>query len=257
MRIITYLSLALLLFSCGNTVEEIKNPETGKLLKRYEYYTDDRGQKIKDGAYTEWDNSGRLISELNYVDDSLNGSCIYYSDNGGKYMNNYDKGLLNGTQSFYQKNGKLLVQDNYKMGVKHGIQKFFSNNGKLLLEYNYSNGIPAGKWKYYSLFMDEEFDVKLNNGVCKELIGKWIIEGKRESWFIFDKSGNFEYWYPNYEHFGKAEKQLFGKVDFGKTIKLIHRNGLTLEFALSYLKEDNLIFTDFENDEDIVMKKEI
>lgn len=98
-RKLTFTALVLtnlLLQSCGNEVEEIKDPITGKVLKKYEYYKDDNGQIVKDGESLEWDANGTLLLKEYFEDGKLNGESIVYHAPDSIYFNNYVNDLKEG-----------------------------------------------------------------------------------------------------------------------------------------------------------------
>lgn len=181
----------LFLTSCGNDIEEIKNPSTGKLLKRYEYYTDDSGQKVKDGEYIEWDASGNKIAELHYQDDSLHGTCVYYNEDGSTGSYNYNLGELDGEQSLKAKNGSWVFQENYNNGKLDGIQTYYHLSGKKQCSGSFSSGKQTGKWNYFDDKGKPAFTLDFNKGVCKQLTGTWVSEDDGVITFVFGKDGSF------------------------------------------------------------------
>ena len=69
----------------------------------------------KNGTYKIFcKNSGKVILEKNYTDNSLHGLYIYYWDNGqirfkGEFLNNHRIGVWEN----YDKNGNLILMENY------------------------------------------------------------------------------------------------------------------------------------------------
>lgn len=243
MKLFTLPLLALTLFlnSCGNDVEEIKNPSTGKLLKRYEYYTDDSGQKIKDGEYIEWDAAGEKIAELHYQDDSLHGTCEYYYEDGSIGSYTYNLGKLDGEQSLKASDGNLLSKENYKDGKLDGQQLYYSDKGKLIQKAFYKKGRPIGKWDFFVPELKEHFSLTFKNEVCQEFIGTWNVSEERETSMIFGKNGSFQLWAPYFDHYGEAVLRVDGKFSVDKSLHAIHKNGITLDYEIFYVSPDRII----------------
>lgn len=233
---------SLLLTSCGNEVEEIKNTSTGKLLKRYEYYTDDSGQKIKDGEYVEWDAAGKKIAELHYQDDSLHGTCVYYKENGSIGSYNYNLGKLDGEQSLKAKNGSWVFQKNYSNGKIDGTQTYYHLSGKKQCSGSFSNGIQSGKWNYFDDKGKSNFALNFNNGVCDKLTGTWISEDDDQTMFIFGEDGSFVLKAPLFRYSKKAVVQ--GKGIYSLTRMLVltdTEHGNEWEYELFDIENDRLI----------------
>ena len=235
------ITTTLLLTSCGNNVEEIKNPSTGKLLKRYEYYTDDSGQKIKDGEYVEWDAAGKKIAELHYQGDSLNGSCVFYADNGQIHTNNYKNGKLDGEQETKLTDGVVLSREIYTNGILDGKQQYFNSTGKKLRESYYKNGKPSGKWIYYLEDSRYTFELTFKNEVCQEFIGTWDVEEERQTSMIFGKNGSFQLWAPYYDNFGDAALRVDGEFKVDNFLHAIHKNGISLDYEIFHVAKDTII----------------
>ena len=232
----------LLLTSCGNDVEEIKNPSTGKLLKRYEYYTDDSGQKVKDGEYIEWDAAGNKIAELHYQDDSLHGACVYYNEDGSIGSYNYNLGKLDGEQSLKAKNGSWVFQENYSNGKLDGIQTYYHLSGKKQCYGFFSNGIQSGKWNFFDDKGKPSFTLNFNKGVCNELTGTWVSEDDGVTTFIFGKDGSFVLKAPLFRYSKKATVQ--GKGIYSQTRMLVltdTEHGNEWEYELFDIENDRLI----------------
>jgi antitoxin component YwqK of YwqJK toxin-antitoxin module len=235
------IALTLFLTSCSNEVEEIKNPSTGKLLKRYEYYTDDSGQKIKDGEYVEWDAAGKKIAELHYQADSLHGSCVFYAENGQIHTNNYNNGRLDGQQEIKLPNGVILSRENFSNGVLDGKQQYFSVNGKKLRESYFISGKPTGKWIYYLEDSKDSFQLRFKNEVCQEFIGTWDVEGERQTSMIFGKNGSFQLWAPYYDNFGDAALRVDGEYKVDGFLHAMHKNGISLDYEIFHVSKDTII----------------
>lgn len=237
------MAIALFLNSCGNDIEEIKNPSTGKLLKRYEYYTDDSGQKVKDGEYIEWDAAGKKIAELHYQDDSLHGVCTYYNEDGSVGHFNYNNGKPNGELSLKAGNGNWIFQKRYKNGELDGAQAYYHATGKKQCVGNYASGKPVGSWRYFDDKGEPTFTLSFQNGVCQDLIGTWELEDARMTTFLFRKDGSFTFSAPHFKHFGDPVVQGEGSFTVSRMLQLIdEQHGIReWEYEVFDVEKDRII----------------
>jgi antitoxin component YwqK of YwqJK toxin-antitoxin module len=233
----------LIFSSCGNDVEEIKDPSTGKLLKRFEYFTDDSGQKIKDGEYIEWDAAGKKISKLHYKEDSLHGSCTYYLDNGNILENNFSMGKLSGDQFLKTRNGKVIHKEHFEHGLLDGKQEYRNSNGELQRLSFFTNGKPSGTWTYYEKGK-KYFTLNFKNGICQELIGTWNITEERATSMKFGDDGSFKLYAPYFDNFGDPVLRVDGTYQIDEQLHAVHKNGITMSYELFYVSKDTVILID-------------
>lgn len=109
-KLLLFTATVTLLSSCGNDVEEIKNPVTGLLEKKYEYYLDDNGQKVMDGEYTEWNSDGSVSIKKSHVDGKLNGEFTYYKSKDVIYFGNHENDKLNGVVRQEDSKGNVIEE---------------------------------------------------------------------------------------------------------------------------------------------------
>lgn len=237
---------ATFLTSCGNKVEEIKDPATGKILKRFEYYEDDNGQQVKDGEYKEWDASGKLIAEYEYKDDSLTGQCTTTKPDGTIYINNFSAGKMEGLQTIRNASGNMIVKGNYKNDVRDGQQLLYTPEGKLWQTQIFNSGTPSGRWTIQN--SDHYFTIHFKNGVCQELIGTWDNPNERATYMIFGKEGDFKFYYPHFARFGEATLQMDGSFLVDSELHLIHKNGITMKYELYDVQENKMVFKNFNEE---------
>ena len=109
------------------------------------------------GQFTYYAEQGHLSAEVNFINDSVSSSIMYY-ENGyvmakGKFINKKKVGKW----STYRKSGDLLNIFNYKNGLLEGHQYMYhpenkdTKQVKLLEEYYCLNGLKHGVWKQYYL----------------------------------------------------------------------------------------------------------
>lgn len=144
----------------------------GKMI-REENYTGGR----KHGSWKEWKEfDGTLITELNYVNDELDGEQKYFfSDGRIKRKLNYLAGRMEGRQvEFFFKEGtdSIKIEHNYSGGILHGMQRQWQKDGKLLYNYNFVAGKPEGLQRKYdeSGNMTEQM---WKQGVYEEVLDSW------------------------------------------------------------------------------------
>ena len=101
--------------------------------------------------------SGRVLSQIHYVDGVQDGLSRYYHDYGSWVIMsevNYKNGKMTGLLKTYFKTGQLEHEGNYKYtdkGVyskKDGVWKTYYKNGQLRMESIIKDGIQV-EWKSY------------------------------------------------------------------------------------------------------------
>lgn len=243
-RKLTFTTLVLtnlLLQSCGNEVEEIKDPITGKVLKKYEYYKDDNGQIVKDGESLEWDAKGTLLLKENYEDGKLNGESIVYHAPDSIYFNNYVNNLKEGECRLENSKGIILSKYNYKNDILTGEQIYNYASGKLMLKAHFDGPIPVKTWKYFSENGKPAGTITFKDGICQELIGKWKIKGEKEHYFEFYKDGTYSESFPLFRYSQNATEFTRGSVFVGNRIRLVSNGGLILnEFLVKNIQKNQL-----------------
>ncbi len=249
-RKLTFTTLVLtnlLLQSCGNEVEEIKDPITGKVLKKYEYYKDNNGQIVKDGESLEWDAKGTLLLKEKYEDGKLNGESIVYHAPDSIYFNNYVDDLKEGECRLENSKGVILSKYNYKNDILTGEQIYNYASGKLMLKAHFDGHIPVKTWKYFSENGKPAGTITFKDGICQELIGKWKIKGEKEHYFEFYKDGTYSESFPLFRYSQNATEFTRGSVFVGNRIRLVSNGGLILdEFLVINIQKNKLEVLTYE-----------
>ena len=89
-----------------------------------------------------WDN-GNIQSELNYIDEKLDGIATWYYENGNKEQEvHYSQNVLNGSLIRWYQNGSYESKSNYVDGLMQGKAIMYDQP-------NVSNALAA---KYIMLF---------------------------------------------------------------------------------------------------------
>lgn len=242
MKTLIFISPLLLLWSCGNEVEEITDPRTGTVLKKYEYYTDDAGQKVKDGTYTEWKPNGDISWTCNYKDGKLHGEEIVYAKPDSIIYNNYENDVRSGRCRIEYK-GVIIRDLNYSNGMLNGKQQYYFPDGKINIVGFMKDNKTSNTWKHY----DPEGDIVATftynaNGAPNELVGKWVEinnDGK-EIYYVFDKQGYGEFHAPFMDYSKKATLQLKGQYQLGTNLVL--RDDLnTISMSIMTFDKDEIM----------------
>ena len=100
--------------------------------------------------------SGKILSEIDYISGRRNGNCTYYFENGNKQSESYYlNGKLKGEyKSYYEsgelnESGKYIYDKNNIYSRKNGSWKTYSKDGKLKSEAIIENGITK-QWQTYT-----------------------------------------------------------------------------------------------------------
>lgn len=250
--------LTLILSSCGNDVEEIKDPSTGTVLKRYEYYTDDNGQKVKDGEYTEWFADGSLKLQENYEDGKKEGECKVYQGKDSIYINIYQNGKRNGICSLESSNGTILATYTYKDNKQNGETVYNYANGKPYCKANYINDIPQGKWTYFDEKGKKTGQLTLDSGIPKELIGIWEVQGLQMTYFTFNDEMITSVWEPYNKYALEPFESMRGHYSFGRYLLMRFGAGAFtkgFDFEIKSIEKDKLVLWNTGTEEEWVMNR--
>lgn len=238
----------LILSSCGNEVEEIKNPSTGQLTLRYEYYKDDSGQKIKDGEYFEFYPNGKKKIESHYKDGVLEGTSIYYESEDVIAFNNYKNGKLDGECRTQNSKGIITNVYHYKKDKLDGQTVYNFDNGKPHIKINYKNGIPSGKCELFDNNGKISSTLNFNNGAAKEFTGKWKVENVKEQYYEFDNIGDMKFYAPLFRYSNDPVVLYSGFYTIGKSIKFFTLNGRLKEtYSLIEISKNKIVVFDETN----------
>jgi len=153
------LALTLMVFSCGKTEQGASKTEKSKddSVVR-EYYSNGKikteisakGQ-LRHGPTKNYDRNGLLLSEVNYVDNIMEGMATNYYAKSGKVNSTliYKKGIKEGDEIWYYESGKPYRVSPYIKGKIEGTQKLYYEDGKLQAEVDYKNGFAGTGLKEY------------------------------------------------------------------------------------------------------------
>lgn len=169
--------------------------------KPYLLGKEENGKKV--GKYKVLNEDGNMISDLNLVNDELDGLQKYYDFKGRlTEEKNYSKGKANGKRIKYYENGNIEFVENYKNDLLEGISTSYYYNGGKSCELNFVNNERDGAFVCF-----------YENGTKKSEIN--YSKGKfNGSYILYDTAGNItnSYSYVMGEIDGKVYEYYDGKV---------------------------------------------
>ena len=257
-KLLLFTATVTLLSSCGNDVEEIKNPVTGLLEKKYEYYLDDNGQKVMDGEYTEWNSDGSVSIKKSHVDGKLNGEFTYYKSKDVIYFGNHENDKLNGVVRQEDSKGNVIESLTYKNGELNGPSTYNFPNGKLDIQGNYINNLPSGTWKYYDKSGKQLHSLTFNEGVPNELCGIWEIGGQRLSYFILKEDGAVSYLAPWNAYSFEPFEQMSGVYIVGKNLTFNFGNEYSptvFSYEILSIEKNKIELLDLSSKKNVVLNR--
>ncbi len=148
MKAFLTITLAFLLFSCGND-ELIKSTESlnieGNVYKlKNELYS---------GTVLDTNKQGRVITSFRCVNGKIEGSYLEYHLNGRiSVKKNYTKGVPNGICKTFSTEGKILEDKTFKNGKLNGKYFHIQEYGKYEISGLYINGLQCGTWTYINKY---------------------------------------------------------------------------------------------------------
>jgi antitoxin component YwqK of YwqJK toxin-antitoxin module len=106
------------------------------------------GKKVKKEYFT----GGQIRSEFIMDDDSgQNGTLKKYGYDGKiTSIAHIKNGVRDGIETWYDKQGRVLMRVPYVNGKKHGIQEAYYENGDIMVSYTYENGVKNGPATSYN-----------------------------------------------------------------------------------------------------------
>ena len=257
-RVSAFFMCLFFLFSCGNSTEVIEDPQTGVVLKKYDYYLDDNGQKVIDGEFKQWSKSGELIEELIYKDGKVDGEQIVYEGKDLIYYNTYKNGVRTGISKLLNSKGVLISEFIYKDDLLSGPTIHYTQEGVKYLEAEYKIGLPSGVWHYYNEEGEEvgvfEFDVF----TPKNLLGKWKIKDKKNTYFEFKNDGSMSLLESN-RYTRRPFATMVGRYIISNKLDFIYKSGggeKIISFIIKSIKEDEIEMVTEATDELYVLLRE-
>jgi uncharacterized protein len=170
-------------FSNGIVSDESPFDEKGKLT----------------GIYKEYDEDGKIFSELDYVKNGITGYRYY--DKSGKIFKEGKKEKGTFEYKGYHLNGVLKAEGIYTVEGKKGRWKYYDQYKNLYLEEDFTDkGMIDGKARNYYQGGDLKDETSYKDGLQDGYFASYYRNGKleREGWFVNGISqGYFNSYYPD------------------------------------------------------------
>jgi antitoxin component YwqK of YwqJK toxin-antitoxin module len=142
-------SVALLCpFSCtDNPVEKVEHRNEHGQMERFERRKKDFA---KEGLYQRFAETGELLEEARYSNDTLDGERKYFYPNGKtESIEHYSKGVYQGKYEKYYDTGALQLEQEYVNGALEGLSIAYYPNGKMKEKVTLRNNEENGPFSEY------------------------------------------------------------------------------------------------------------
>lgn len=106
--------------------------------------------KTKDSVWNYYGVDGKLMAKTTYSKGIKNGTEINFYRNGVKSeLIEWSNNIRNGKWNWYYDNGKIRMKANNIMGKREGYFSFYHENGLPYIQGKYKNDLRDGVWKFY------------------------------------------------------------------------------------------------------------
>lgn len=237
---------SILFYSCSNKTEEISDPKTGTVLKKYEYYLDENGQKVKDGISSEWYPDGNLRLTENYKNGKREGESIFYKSQDTIHVNNYENDKLNGKCILKNSRDDVLSLYHYSNGQLYGKVQYNYPNGKKHIVGEFTNNLQTGQWNYFDKYGKKVAILNFKDGISIQTLGKWLIDNNPSSYFIFREDGTYGMYEPYNKYSTNSTESIGGNYSVGNgfsmSVIMDLQKGI-VRYNIEYFDENNMILT--------------
>jgi uncharacterized protein len=130
-----------------------KGKKEGEMLRFYfngnqEYHAFYKNDQLN-GKERNWNLSGQLLSETNYLNGKKEGSYFSWHENGVQFAKGaFKNDLQEGKWEIYDERGLLIGEATFKQGS--GVQNSYDKNGILNRKTTFKNGLKDGPEIHYS-----------------------------------------------------------------------------------------------------------
>jgi len=203
-------------------------------------------QQTKDADIRKtFDNSGNLISQVEYKDDKRDGTAYNYYKNGKpKLKVEYKEGKKHGSYSWFYENGNVYKEVEFKEGLKDGIERFYREDGSLKYETPYKEDRPgtgfveygvSGEPKAYLSSLEITINVrKGSGGVYSTFFGLTDYSNVKEVYYYLGELKDGQYLYEGLEELYTTNKTAEAHLDKAKvntvnvSAEVITKDGRTI-----------------------------
>lgn len=161
--LITIMAAMFLFPGCRKTVSE--SYPSGKNKAEMNY----KGKKL-DGTSVWWYENGTKQQEIAYLDGLVDGKLTKWYATGIKSLEeSYSGGQRNGKSRTWDELGNILEEKNYANDTLHGNYKMWHPSGMAKIQGAYFGGFYQGRWEYF-----DETGVRVGEGNFKKGSGKQL-----------------------------------------------------------------------------------
>ncbi len=135
-KLMANLLITSVILACTSSVEKLKHHET-TLIKWVSKKGETRAKGIlvngkRQGLWNEFTDSGDLVSQCEYVNNTLDGKILAYWKSGKLMIDGFHKNnLKEGEWVIYYESGKVMQKGSYKADQKIGFWSYYYENGTL------------------------------------------------------------------------------------------------------------------------------
>jgi len=159
LRIISLIIIVLFFVACGSNTKKVYW-DSGKLQSEVHYMDGEMH-----GRAVWYYENGNVQQELNYNHGNINGEMKRYYSNGTlESVSYYKNGLLNGEALTYSREGVLVGEENYTNDTLNGAVNKYYADGKPQMTGSYKNGKYQGAWIYYDVYGNVVGSANYNEG---------------------------------------------------------------------------------------------
>ena len=191
-KYISCLLACLAISACGPTVETVEVKNEFDQMERYQRRT---GDFAKEGLFQRFHQTGYLLEEAHYTNDSLHGE-----------------------HTMFFPNGKPERQETYLHGVLHGPVVLYYVNGQKQLEQEYVNGVLQGlstKWYKSGALMEK---VTMRDNEENGLFTEWYENGRLKAEGFYLEGDNEHDTLKLYDTLGQLERRMLCQRGACRTI---------------------------------------
>lgn len=128
--------------NCTDKIDQISPTLNGKYERTCNRILIEKGEFVtnaKNGEWTTYSRTGKIIRKLNYENGLLNGKIeLFYLNGKIKLTGEFDKGKKIGKWVYYTEKGSIITDGNYDMNKPIGIWSIYDKKGKkAVVQYDY------------------------------------------------------------------------------------------------------------------------
>lgn len=150
---------------------QLSKYSNGQTKEKYSILKDKNGNVVRDGKYFLFFDNGKIKEQGKYLNGNLVGirKCFYENGQNKSEENYNDRGLPDGIQTEWYKNGKIQSQTSVKQDVAQMQYKQWYPNGNIKMVVPLSNNIWNGHVLFFTENGDTAIDLLCTNGKVSKI----------------------------------------------------------------------------------------